>query len=304
LDEALRDFDPDVVVVAGLWLHSHLDRLREHGRQVIIDAADIEGSLYQDLADVPSRGERMVRTVLARRVAEIERCAVACVDQVWACSEHDARVMQARYPAAALVAVVPNTVDVESLRRPASPTPSAPTVVYTASFGYAPNQGAALSLITEIHPLVRGRFPSATLSLVGTGPTAAMRTAAAAAHDVTVTGPVPDTRPWLWGSTALAAPLHVGSGTRIKFLEAFAAGLPVVSTPKGAEGLDVVDGEHLLIARSPRQFADAIVDLHADPSVSAALAARARELVEHRYSTASARQAIESALGRMPARTR
>jgi glycosyltransferase involved in cell wall biosynthesis len=246
----------------------------------------------------------MVRAALARRVAEIERDAVSCVDQVWVCSEHDARAMEARYPAAARVAVVPNTVDVEWLRRPASPPRSGPTVVYPASFGYAPNQAAALSLITEIHPMVRGRFPSATLCLVGTGPTAAMRAAADEAHGVTVTGPVPDTRPWLWGSTALAAPLHVGSGTRLKFLEAFAAGLPVISTPKGAEGLDVVDGEHVLIAHSPKEFADAIGDLHADPRASAALAARARTLVEYRHSTASAHRAVESALGRVPVRAR
>ena len=304
LDEAVREFDPDVVIVGGLWMHGHLGRLGERGAHVVLDAADVEGPLHEGLAVASRGGERTVRTALARHVDEIERSAVAFVQQIWVCSEHDASILRARYPQCAQVVVVPNTVDTAPLRRPpALPRPGAPAVVYPASFAYPPNNAAAVSLISEIHPLVRHRFPTATLSLVGTGPSATLQEAAARAPGVRVTGPVSDMRPWLWRSTALAVPLRTGSGTRIKILESFAAGLPVVTTAKGAEGLDVADGEHVVVAQSPREIADAVAALYEDPVASSALAARARHLVETRYSTAAARQAVESALRQVPART-
>lgn len=302
LDEALQEFDPDVVVVCGLWLHGHLDRLRRGGRHVVLDAADVEGGLQEGLAQVASRGERALLTALARRVAVIEAAAAASVDQIWACSEHDAGALRARYPEAAPVRVVPNTVDARSLRRPPSAgRPAAPGVLYPATLRYGPNQAAAMALVEDIHPLVRRRFPSATLHLVGPGAGPALQAAAERAPGVTVIGPVADMRPWLWESTVLAAPLHIGSGTRIKILEAFAAGLPVVTTAKGAEGLDVTDGQHVLLAESPGQFADAVAFLHADADAAAALAARARGLVGARYATEAAQRAVASALARAPA---
>lgn len=301
LDASVREFDPDVIVVGGLWFHGCLDRLRAEGRHVVLDAADVEAPLHQELAGAARGGERMVRTALARHVGEIERRAVGSVDQVWVCSERDGTAIRDRYPDSAPTAVVPNTVDTEALRRPPGARPDAPALVYPATFGYLPNENAAMTLIGDIHPLVRRRFATATLTLVGMGPTAAMRAAVVEASGVTITGPVADTRPWLWGSTVLAAPLYAGSGTRVKLLEAFGAGLPVVTTVKGAEGLDVVDGEHALVVESPRQFADTIAALCEDPAAGAALAARARQLVETRYSVASARQAVEAALSRVPA---
>jgi polysaccharide biosynthesis protein PslH len=304
VDGALAEFNPDDVVICGLWLHRQLDRLRRPGRRLILDAADIEAPLLEDLALGVTGGERVLRKVLARHVGEIEGQAVRSVDQVWVCSAHDAGVLAARYPGAAPVTVVPNTVDTDALRDPTTAERrGAPALVYPATFGYLPNDAAALTLVRRVHPLVRRRFPEATLTLVGAGASAELVATAAAGAGVTMTGPVVDTRPWLWSSTVLAAPLAAGSGTRIKLLEAFAAGLPVVTTAKGAEGLDVLDGTHVLMGESPHQFADAIAVLHDDPAAGAALADRARDLVEARYSPAAARRAVESALGSQPAAT-
>ncbi|HJV08951.1 MAG TPA: glycosyltransferase, partial [Acidimicrobiales bacterium] len=295
IDESLRDFDPDVVVIGGLWFHGHLPGLRGRGRQLVLDAADVEGQLEEVQASAAPAGERTIRAILSRHLGVIEGEAAGAVDQLWACSGPDAEALRSRYPGAAPVTVVPNTVDADALRRPAGATRrDAPAVVYPATFEYAPNHDAALTLVRDIHPLVRQRFPGATLTLVGAGASQALRDAAAQVPGVTVTGPVSDTRPWLWESTVLAVPLRAGSGTRIKVLEAFAAGLPVVTTAKGVEGIDAVDGEHVLVADSPRQFADAIATVHDDAEAAAALAGRARRLVEARYSTEAARLAVEA----------
>jgi glycosyltransferase involved in cell wall biosynthesis len=94
---------------------------------------------------------------------------------------------------------------------------------------------------------------------------------------------VDDVRPVIAGSAACVVPLRQGGGTRLKILEAMALGVPVVSTRKGAEGLDVVDGEHLLLADGPRDLAAASVRLLQDGALRARLAANARALVEQRY---------------------
>ena len=94
---------------------------------------------------------------------------------------------------------------------------------------------------------------------------------------------VPDLRPFYWSHRVLAVPLRAGSGTRLKILEAAAAGIPVVSTTLGAEGLPLVDGRHLRIADSPQAFADAIAETLADPDAAAARARAAREVVSRDF---------------------
>jgi glycosyltransferase involved in cell wall biosynthesis len=95
-------------------------------------------------------------------------------------------------------------------------------------------------------------------------------------------GPVADVVPHWRDAHALAVPLDVGGGTRLKILEAFAAGLPVVSTPVGCEGIAARDGEHLVVA-DRRAFASAIVDLLRSPERAAAMAERARAVAIHQY---------------------
>jgi len=100
---------------------------------------------------------------------------------------------------------------------------------------------------------------------------------------IVVTGPVPDIRPYLAAASAMVVPLFQGSGTRFKILEAFAANVPVISTPKGAEGLDIEDGTHLLIAESADEFVDAVQQLWADENLAKKLTANGLELLKQLY---------------------
>jgi glycosyltransferase involved in cell wall biosynthesis len=121
---------------------------------------------------------------------------------------------------------------------------------------------------------------------------------------VEVTGFVPDVRPVLWSATMCVVPLHVGGGTRLKILEALAAGCPVVSTSVGAEGLSLIDGEHLRVADSPQAFAQAIARLLESSELRRSLAARGREAVARQYDwrqvSLSLEQACLRAMGRLP----
>ncbi|MDH4197887.1 MAG: glycosyltransferase family 4 protein, partial [Candidatus Aminicenantes bacterium] len=127
----------------------------------------------------------------------------------------------------------------------------------------------------------------ATLLIVGDDPPAGVR-ALGRRPGVRVVGPVEDIRPWLEQAAIYVAPVRMGSGTRQKLLDAMALGLPVVTTRKGSEGLDVADGEHLLLAETPEEFRDRILDLLGDEALRSRLGAGGRRLIEERYSRRAA----------------
>ena len=180
------------------------------------------------------------------------------------------------------VAVVPNGVDCDKYQ--AAPTGrgnKVPTILYVGSMSWTPNAAAAKFLATDVLPDVRHHFPNARLQIVGKDPTpeiVALRT-----HPgVEVTGGVPDVVPYLLGADVLAVPLDAGGGTRLKILEAFAAGLPVVSTPVGSEGLEVIPDLHLRVTPKA-QFAETIAALLRDPAAGARMASHARGLARDVY---------------------
>jgi glycosyltransferase involved in cell wall biosynthesis len=122
-----------------------------------------------------------------------------------------------------------------------------------------------------------------------------MEALAAGDADITVTGGVASIAPYLSGTSIMVVPIAIGSGTRFKILEAFAAGCPVISTAKGAEGIAGTDGVHLRLAETTQDFVASIGALAADPSVGAALAEAAYDLVDRDYSWAAAgRDIVES----------
>lgn len=179
------------------------------------------------------------------------------------------------------VEVVPNGVDCQH-NHPGLADPRPGALVYSGSLTYSANFDAMQWFLAEIYPQIRAQTPNAALTV--TGSTAGVDTAALALdNSVTLTGNVPDVRIPVAEATACVVPLRQGSGTRLKILEAMALGTPVIATRKGAEGLNVVDGEHLLLADDPATFAHRTSELLRDASLRARLVCNARQLVEEHY---------------------
>jgi glycosyltransferase involved in cell wall biosynthesis len=174
--------------------------------------------------------------------------------------------------------VVPNGVDIAAPRVGGSPIAGGPELVFVGLLGYRPNADAVAQLIDRILPLVAREHPDVHLTIVGEGATPAML--AAAGPRVTFTGRVADVRPYVSAASAVVVPLRIGSGTRLKILEAMALARPVVTTSLGAEGLDLVDRQHALIADDPTGFATAVGRVLADPQLAGALGRNGRDLVE------------------------
>jgi glycosyltransferase involved in cell wall biosynthesis len=246
----------------------------------------------------------LIREVLPSRTRAIERRATHAVDQIWVCSDADARLMKDLHAPPAPIHVVCNGVDLESygaarVRPPDCFEKVAPTerpLLFLGTFGYWPNQTAAIFLIEEVFPLLASRHPDSQLLLVGTMPTSRMLEAAKSDSRILVTGAVPDIRPYLAAASVLAVPLFEGGGTRFKILEALAAGVPVISTAKGAEGLQAEEGTHLLIAESADEFVDGVLRIWTNESLKNRLKLHGRDLVRECYSWPVAARQIRQAL--------
>ena len=231
----------------------------------------------------------------ARKMVRYERQSLARYTSVIAMSARDAKLFAAQ-AARSDVQTIPTAVDLEffSWQAPAAPLQAGwPTVVFTGSMDWAANIDGVGWFLADIWPRILRAEPQAQFVVVGRNAPAALVRQGAALLGVRCTGFVDDVRPHVRGAQVFTIPLRVGGGTRIKVFEAMAMGCPVVSTALGIEGLDVVEGEHLLQRESAQEQADAIVRLIREPALAARLSAQARQLVEQRFGHLAAAQVFE-----------
>jgi glycosyltransferase involved in cell wall biosynthesis len=145
-------------------------------------------------------------------------------------------------------------------------------LVFCGSMDSLPNVDAVEYFLAEVFPLIRQRLPAATFMIAGRSPDARVLKASQGLTGVSVSGTVEDVRPYLWGSKISIVPIRIGSGTRLKIYECMAAGVPVVSTTVGAEGLSYEDGADIVIEDDPAGFADACVRLLTEDAARRAIA--------------------------------
>jgi glycosyltransferase involved in cell wall biosynthesis len=179
------------------------------------------------------------------------------------------------------VLVSENGVDVER-NRPAAVERTANSLIYPGALTYEANRDAVEFFLKEIYPLIKREEPDVAFIVTGSSEGVDLGRLPLD-PSVRLTGYLPDPRPAIGSSAVCVIPLQQGTGTRLKILEAMALGVPVVSTSKGAEGLAVVDGKHLLLADEPEQFAHYTLQLLRNRAQGEALAADARRLVVERY---------------------
>jgi polysaccharide biosynthesis protein PslH len=179
------------------------------------------------------------------------------------------------------VEVVPNGVDCRHNYLGLAPVrPN--TLVYNGALTYRANYDAMAYFLQEVFPLVKGAIGDVHLTVTGSTQGVSLQQLSLDKH-VFLSGYVDDVRPLVAQASVCIVPLREGGGTRLKILEAMALGTPVVSTCKGIEGLDVVDGEHVLVADEPEHFAACTVELLRTPALRKRLVENARALVEQQY---------------------
>jgi len=250
------------------------------GIPVLYDAHNVEWELLRRHAATMPWPARAVVRLEAHRVRGVEVRACRESSMVLAVSEVDAASL-GDLVSSARIRVVPIAVNARSVL-PASSPPPAPHVLFVGGLHWPPNATGLEWLLAEVWPHVRLAMPAARLFCVGRA-TPAQRSRLEASPGVSAIGHVDDIEPWFRQARVMAVPLRSGSGMRVKVLDAFARGLPVVATHVGCEGIDALVGRHLLAADQSRQFAAHLVTVLRDDALASSLASEARMLVLERY---------------------
>jgi glycosyltransferase involved in cell wall biosynthesis len=223
------------------------------------------------------------------KLARYERQVMRRCNAVVAVSDEDRHTLHRLAPSTP-IGIVPNGVDTAHFSRTAVARERAgpfvlhnATLVFSGTLDYRPNIDAVGWFAHEVLPRIQARLPDVRLLVVGRRPAPALQ-ARAAAGSITLTGEVPDARPYIAGAAVYVVPMRIGGGVRLKLLEALALEAPVVSSNMGAEGVaGRHGGEHCLLADDPAEFASAVLHLIDDPAAGQRLGAAGRMLVCERY---------------------
>lgn len=247
---------------------------------IVLNEHNVESALLRAQARIhPRRWRRLLMQQQAGALERFERAACARADRVLACSEPDAAQLRALQPRAR-VEVVPNGVDLDFFQGPAAQCQEDGSLVFVGQMGWLPNRDGMEHFLATTYPRIHQRC-GAGLTIIGRSD--GLQVPPGLAHAVTCTGFVEDLRPLLQRASVYVVPLRAGSGTRLKILEAMAMGKAIVSTRIGAEGIDLRDGEHAVLADTPAEFADAVCRLLQDAPLRLRLGHAARALVEREY---------------------
>jgi glycosyltransferase involved in cell wall biosynthesis len=267
----------DAMVAFQIGTAVYFDRLQHV--PLVFDEAD--ASVIRD-GQSPQPGNALKqwrRRMTWRKYAAYTKHLITAASKTTVVSEAERKCLGEAGCDTSRIAIVPNGVARDYLTFDEPKRPG--TLIYPGSLTYAPNFDAAEYFLNDIFPQVRAARPDASMTITGSYSGVPIQRLPPA--KVILTGLVPDIRPLVARSEVCVVPLRLGGGTRLKILEAMALGTPVVSTSKGAEGLDVTHGEHIMIADDPATFARYVIELLANPERARQLAASARSLVSWRY---------------------
>jgi sugar transferase (PEP-CTERM/EpsH1 system associated) len=280
VERAVARGDVDVVVCD--FLAPSLNVPGGLGAPTVLFQHNVESVIWERHAQVAANPvKKLYMREQWRRMRRHEAAECRRFDHVVAVSPQDAEVFRRDFGVRS-VSDVPTGVDTEYFRPSGAAARSPHELVFTGSMDWLPNEDAILWFAAEILPRVRARVPDATLTVVGRNPTGPVK-ALGGANGITVTGSVPDVRPFLERGAAFVVPIRIGGGTRLKIYEAMAMERAVVSTAVGAEGLPVRDGVDAVLADEPGAFADAVVALLTDPARAAAVGRAAAAMVRARF---------------------
>lgn len=289
----VRSQPPDLIQVEGIEMAPYLLALIAAGAPLppaLYDAHNAEALLQRRAALADLRQPRrwpaaLYSAIQTGKLARYERHLLHTVAAVAAVSQPDAAALRRLAPGCAPV-VIPNGVDLAAYDPAAVyPNPFPPAaahLLFTGKMDFRPNVDGVLWFAHQVLPRLHEAGLTPHFWIVGKHPHPRLQ-ALRGREDVTLTGFVPDVRPYIAHADLYVAPLLAGGGTRLKLMEAMAMARPIVATPLAAEGFPVVDGEHLALATEPHAFARRCQALLADPAAAAALGQAGRQFVAASY---------------------
>ncbi len=260
----------------------------------ILDMQNIEHELLLRRASVePNLLKRAALWYEGQKFRREELALCKDFDLIFTPSDRERDALR-RLPGMPPVESLPNSIDPDffALRPQVS---EGHEIAFIGTTHVDANRDGLIYFMDEIFPLIERRLPSVQLKLVGGDPPPEIR-AFGSRPNVEVTGYVKDVRTYMARAKALVVPLRSGGGTRLKILEGLSYGVPTVSTSIGAEGLNLVDGEQILIGDTPQAFADQVYRALTEPALQERLRLAGRQVVEERYSWQAVGRRLQSYL--------
>ena len=291
----------DLIVSNGLYGLVNVPSTR---LPIVLDCHNVEYLMIERYAALEKNpAKKCYARIESRLMRAAERRACCRVAAAMVCSEQDRGRLQDFCPDVPL-AVVPNVVDTEFFVPSDDETGDhgrSPQLLFQGSMDWYPNRDAVEFFASKIFPLVRAKVPDGRFIVAGRNPDPGFLRKYANCQWMEFTGTVPDMRPYLSAASVVVVPLRVGSGTRIKILEAGASGRPTVSTTVGAEGIDLENGKEIILADDPLEFAERVIALLQDREFRKTIGQAARAAIAQRYNLGVMRQGIENVLGTVKA---
>jgi glycosyltransferase involved in cell wall biosynthesis len=288
---SLVDGQPfDLIHLDSIHMTAYEPILRRAGAPIVYDWHNIESEAMRRYgANVPSLAHKLYASITARRLSNLENQVLRAGFGQVVCSERERTTLLDTAPKAR-IAVIENGVDTEFFRG-AAHRDGRYRILFVGSMRYHANVEAAVAFARRVWPGIRERFPGWRLTLAGSDPAPAV-VALGGEANVEVTGTVADLRPFYQEAIAAIVPIRTGGGTRLKILEAMAAGAPVVSTSLGAEGLAVSPGTDILIADRDEDWLPQLSALSTQGDLWNRLSEAGRRLVTARYDWETLGQAL------------
>jgi len=291
IEQALSSGFFDLLICDDVYMFFNIPEL--HGTLLVLNKHDLTFEIFRRFSQIE---KNLAKKIYARlecwKVRRLEFFACHRVSAIFACSQRDQKLIQDGEPGST-VFVLPNTIDTAKYNSDLQD--DGRTILYTGAMDWLPNRDAVAYFLEQIYPLVKKSVPEAQFVVAGRNPPQEFCERYSQIGSVSFTGTVPDLGNQIARATVCVVPLRIGSGTRLKILEASAAGKPVVSTTVGAEGLDLNFGQDILIADDPESFAASVINLLHDPNQRKHLAKSARTKVERLYGIPALRAAVRNA---------
>lgn len=272
----------DVIHFDDPFMTSNLDFLSTGGAKKVVTFHNIESIKYRRIFKIEKRIYDKLKAFLnLLSIPRFENEIANKSDLIIVVSSVDRQTLKSKCPQVR-IAVIQNGVDTDSLK-PLTVNEEEDNISFFGTLDYPPNRDAALYFYKQIFPLIRNKSPEAKFSIVGQNPDKELMKLSSDPN-IIVTGRVEDVVPYYQRTSVVVVPLRAGGGTRGKILEAMGLGRPVVSTSLGAEGLEVIHKENIMIADKPEDFANYAIELMRNGSLKTALTERARKFVESQHS--------------------
>lgn len=265
--------------------HLHMAQYVSHVKiPKILDEHNIEFKIVEGYCRSLSPGSRKMFAWLEhRKLREHEIAMGKTADLIMTVTEEDKKTLLECDPSLTNTVVIPIGIDMETLPSPRIPK-EGKQILWVGALDWPPYVDCLISFYREIYPLVKKSFLEVKFVVVGRRPPRMLRRIAQKDPSVVVTGYVEDIGPYMSESAVFVVPIKVASGMRAKILDAFAHGVPVVSTSIGCQGIDAEHGRDIFIADEPEQFANSVIRLLKDTDLRERIAKNARKLVEEKYS--------------------